>query len=195
MGRFRLSLGPKIGLVVALAIALFCNIYLVVMIWSSSGQNQVLSDIRTTASSSVHVSELFESKLASINNVNYNLNVQLLSSLLLNPDKRLIKKPDKSIISLVNSIKRQLKPRGEPTENLLASINKVRGNKVIFYYFYYSKLMSIFIIVLFTVGVTHCINSFLCTRTWRCNEILVFCPHHQSSNSKSWNSAQGFDHS
>lgn len=189
MGRF-------LWLVVALAIALFCNIYLVVMIWSSSEQNQVLSDIRTTASSSVHVSELFESKLASINNVNYNLNVQLLSSLL-NPDndKRLIKKPDKSIVSLVNSIKRQLKARGELTENLLASINKVRGNIVIFYYFYYSKLMSIFIIVLFTVGVTHCINSSLCTRTWRCNEILVFCPHHQSSNSKSWNSAQGFDHS
>ena len=119
MGRFRLSL----GLVVALAIALFCNIYLVVLIWSaSSGQTQVLNDVET-ASSSVHVSKQ-ESKLASINHVNYSLNVQSLT-LLLNPAKRLVRKPDKSVISLVNSIKRQLKPRGELTKNLLASVDKV----------------------------------------------------------------------
>lgn len=118
MDRFRLSL----GLVAALAIALLCNVYLVILIWSNAGQNQqVMTDV-----GSIHVGELFQSNLASIKIVNYSLNVESLT-LMLNPDRYLaIRKPEKSVISLKNSIKRLLKSRGELTENLLASIEKVR---------------------------------------------------------------------
>ena len=104
------------GLVTALAVALICNIYLVFLLWSGEQNDEYHNELTP--------SPVIIQPEAPINLMNSGLNLRYLKSML-NTSKLITRSRSKSLISMMNKLKRELKARGEKSENIISSSSKV----------------------------------------------------------------------
>lgn len=155
----------SLGLVTALAVALLCNVYLIFLLWSG----EKIEYQHVTTSSSVTVKPE-----ASINLMISQLNSEHLK-VLLNTTKRLKRNPSRSLVSVMNKLKRELKARGSySTGEMIQSSQQV----VTLSTFHQSVLqlqnfeITIFI-TLIKVGVSSIPNPFICTRSWRNDQLFA----------------------
>lgn len=130
------SFSISLGLVTALAVALLCNVYLVFLLWSA-GKNQYRYE-----SSPVEFRSSDEI-ITTIKNSNVGLSLNYLKSML-NSTQRSRKNQSKSLKSLLNKLKRELKSRGpSDPKSILTTSSKVTN------LYYDSFLKSLKVLILF----------------------------------------------
>ncbi len=115
MCKFRVSIGLVL---IALAVALLCNVYLVFLLWSGGQNNEEYHYDLTPLPITVQP----EAPINLVNSVSLNL-IYLKS--ILNTSKLVSRSRSKSLISMINKLKRELQPRGEETSIVISSSAKV----------------------------------------------------------------------
>lgn len=112
------SFRVSFGLVIALAVAILCNIYLVFLLWTGGGQQ---SDYLYEFTVPPIISQEAPIKIKD-SGLNLNYLKNMLNSSTNNVDKT---SSSRSVISMMNKLKRELKSRGAKTVDTLGSSSKV----------------------------------------------------------------------
>jgi hypothetical protein len=112
------SFRVSFGLVIALAVAILCNIYLVFLLWTGGGQQ---SDYHYEFTVPPIISQEAPIKIKD-SGLNLNYLKAMLNSSTNNVDKT---SSSRSVISMMNKLKRELKSRGAKTVDTLGSSSKV----------------------------------------------------------------------
>lgn len=111
------SFRVSFGLVIALAVAMLCNIYLVFLLWTGGQQNDYHYEFTVPPI----ISQEAPIKIKD-SGLNLNYLKTMLNSSTNNVDKT---SSSRSVISMMNKLKRELKSRGAKTEDTLGSSSKV----------------------------------------------------------------------
>ena len=113
------SFRVSFGLVTALAVAILCNIYLVFLLWTGGQQSDYHYHYEFTEPPTII------SQKAPIKLKDSGLNLNYLKIMLNSSRNNVNKINRRSVISLMNKLKRELKSRGAKTADTLSTSAKV----------------------------------------------------------------------
>jgi hypothetical protein len=113
------SFRVSFGLVTALAVAILCNIYLVFLLWTGGQQSDNYRYEFTEPPTII-------SQKAPIKLKDSGLNLYYLKTMLNSSTNNVDKISSRSVISLMNKLKRELKSRGAKTADTLSTSAKVQ---------------------------------------------------------------------